>query len=103
MDDIVAGGVSVVAKPPDGEPPIRLLNIVNSRSESVATLVELLEASLGRQAILQNAARPRADVENTWADVSAINELVGYEPATPLTEGIPRFARWFLDWRRGVT
>jgi UDP-glucuronate 4-epimerase len=101
VDDIVAGIVAVVAKPPDGEPPVRLLNIGNSRSESVVTLVQLLEASLGRQAILREAPRPRADVENTWADVSAINELVGYEPATPLSEGIPRFAQWFLGWRRG--
>jgi UDP-glucuronate 4-epimerase len=101
VDDIVAGVVAVVAKPPDGEPPTRLLNIGNSRSESVATLVQLLEASLGRKAILRDAPRPRADVENTWADVSAINELAGYEPAIPLTEGIPRFAQWFLDWRRG--
>lgn len=100
IDDIVVGIVGVVERPPPpGEMP-RLLNIGNHRSESVSRLVALLEASLGRRAEIVDVARPAADVEETWADVDAIGALTGFSPATPLEEGIPRFARWFLDYHR---
>ena len=98
IDDIVAGVVGVLDRPPaSGEAP-RVLNIGNHRSETVSHLVALLEASLGRRAIIRDAGRPAADVEKTWASVEAIGALAGYAPSTPLEEGIPRFAAWFLAY-----
>ena len=99
IDDIVAGVVGVLDRPPSaGEPP-RLFNIGNHRSEPVTRLVDLLEQSLGRSAIIEEVARPAADVEETWASVDAIGALSGYIPTTSLDEGIPKFARWFLEYR----
>ena len=98
IDDIVAGVVGVLDRPPAaGEGP-RLLNIGNHCSESVSTLVTLLEQSLGRRAILRDVARPAADVAETWADINAIAALTGFAPATPLSVGIPKFADWFMDY-----
>jgi len=95
IDDIVGGVVGVMDRPPaSGEAP-RVLNIGNHRSETVSTLVGLLEQALGRRAIIQNVARPAADVAETWADVDAIGALTGFAPSTPLSVGIPRFADWF--------
>ncbi len=99
VDDVVAGILGVLDRAPvAGEGP-RLLNIGNHRSESVTRLVELLEQSLQRKAIVRYAARPAADVEETWASVDAIHALTGYMPQTPLEIGIPRFARWFQQFR----
>ncbi len=99
IDDIVAGVIGVLDRPPPaGEAP-RVLNIGNHRSETVTRLVELLEASLGRRATIRHVPRPAADVEETWAAVDAIGRLTGYTPTTPLDVGIPRFAAWFLDFR----
>jgi UDP-glucuronate 4-epimerase len=101
IDDIVAGVVASLDRPPaagDGAPP-RLLNIGNHRAESVSYLIELLEAALGRRAVLRAAPRPRADVAETCADINAIAALAGFAPATPLAVGIARFAAWFQDWR----
>jgi UDP-glucuronate 4-epimerase len=98
IDDIVAGVLGTMDRPPAaGEGP-RVLNIGNHRSETVRHLVALLEASLGRRAVLRNAPRPAADVEETWADVDAIGRLTGFAPSTTLEEGIPRFAAWFRDY-----
>jgi UDP-glucuronate 4-epimerase len=102
IDDIVAGVLGSLDRPPvasDSGLPQRLLNIGNHRSESVASLIALLEQSLGRKAVVRNAARPRADVAETCADIDAIARLTGFAPNTPLAEGIPRFARWFLEWQ----
>ena len=34
------------------------------------------------------------DVLRTFADVSRARALLGYQPTTPVEEGIPRFAEW---------
>lgn len=102
IDDIVAGVVGCLDRPPEDRHAARLLNIGNSRSEAVNELIDLLEKSLGRKAIRQTAARPLADVAETFASVEAIGALTGFAPLTPLSVGIPRFAAWFLEWAAGV-
>ena len=50
IDDIVGGVVGCLDRPPSGQaPPVRILNIGNTRAETVARLIALLEAALGRQ------------------------------------------------------
>jgi UDP-glucuronate 4-epimerase len=98
IDDIVAGVVGCLDRPPDGAPPVRVLNIGNRRSELVSTLVELLETSLGRPAVIREVPRPLSDVPETFASVAAISALTGFVPRTTLAEGIPRFADWFKAW-----
>ena len=96
----MSGVLGALDRPPaPGEGP-RLLNIGNHRSETVTRLVELLEQSLGRAAVVTHVPKPAADVEATWADVDAIAALPGFVPSTPLVVGIPRFARWFMEFRR---
>ena len=98
VDDIVTGVIGAMEQPPmAGEGP-RVLNIGNHRSETVTHLVGLLEASLGRRAIIHDVPRPAADVEETWASIDAITALTGFAPATTLEVGIPRFAEWFLEY-----
>ncbi len=99
IDDIVAGVVGCLDKPPlDKTPPARVLNIGNNRAEEVRTLVALLEQALGRKAVVRMAPRPAADVEETFASVDAISALTGFVPRTPLAEGIAKFAAWFREW-----
>jgi UDP-glucuronate 4-epimerase len=98
VDDIVAGVLGCLDRPPAGDVPARLLNIGNHQSEPVATLIALLEQALGRRAIVRAAPRPRADVAETFASIGSIAALTGFAPSTPLAVGIPRFAAWFLDY-----
>jgi UDP-glucuronate 4-epimerase len=98
IDDIVAGVVGCMDRPPEGELPARVLNIGNHRSEEVNTLIALLEQSLGQRAIVRDVARPAADVTETFASVDAIGSLTGFLPSTSLAEGIPRFVAWFRAW-----
>ena len=102
VDDIVAGVVGCLDRPPTGEggPPARVLNIGNTRAETVGRLISLLEDALGQRAIIVDVPRPRADVRATLADVSAISALTGYAPSTPLAVGVTLFASWLQEWRR---
>jgi UDP-glucuronate 4-epimerase len=100
IDDIVAGVLGCLDRPPEGALPARLLNIGNNRSEAVNTLIVLLEQALGRRAIVRDAPRPMADVEETFASLDAIGALTGFAPSTSLEEGIPRFVAWFRLWEK---
>ena len=99
IDDIVAGVVGCLDRPPEGVPPVRLLNIGNSGNEPVSRLVGLLEEGLGRRAVVVDGPRPLADVAETRASVAAIGALTGFAQGTPLSVGIPQFTAWFLEWR----
>ena len=98
IDDIVSGVLACLdAVPGSGVMP-RVFNIGNRRSEGVLALVALLEAALGRRAVVRTAPRPVADVGETCADLSAIEAAVGFTPRTPLEVGVPRFAAWFVEF-----
>jgi UDP-glucuronate 4-epimerase len=99
IDDIVAGVVGSLDRPPADTHVPRVLNIGNHRVEEVREMVRLLEEALGRKAIIRSAPRPTVDVEATFASVDAIGALTGYAPTTPLSVGIPRFVAWFKGWR----
>jgi UDP-glucuronate 4-epimerase len=97
VTDIVSGVLGALDRPPtDGKQ--RLLNIGNNRSVEVRRFVAVLEESLGRKAVVQDAPRPVTDVAETFADIGAIQALCGFEPKTPIEVGVPRFAAWFRDW-----
>jgi UDP-glucuronate 4-epimerase len=98
IDDIVAGVVDCLDRPPDNPHVPRLLNIGNHRAEEVRELVRLLEEALGHKAIIRSAPRPPVDVEATFASVDAIRALTGFAPTTPLLVGVPRFVRWLRQW-----
>jgi UDP-glucuronate 4-epimerase len=36
----------------------------------------------------------------TYADIDALKEATGFQPATPLEEGIGRFVAWYRDYYR---
>ena len=104
VDDVVAGVVGCLDRPPAGgvgEAPVRLLNIGNHRPERVLTLIALLEQALGRTALVRHAPRPAADWRRparTWRRSARCR---GFAPRTPLSEGVgavrrvvPEMAIW---------
>ncbi|QXM23563.1 SDR family NAD(P)-dependent oxidoreductase [Elioraea tepida] len=106
IDDIVAGilgcldaGPAVAARPDEpGGPPHRVYNLGNHRSEPLSRYIGLIEEALGRRAIVEHKPRPRADVPETYADITRAREDFGFDPATPIDLGIPSFIAWFRAW-----
>ena len=107
VDDIVRGIIACLVSPPadDGQMkaggstnPHAVYNIGNSRSEDLMRVVELLEQETGRKALLDPQPMQIGDVRETFADISAIEHDHGFEPATPIEQGIPRFVAWYRDY-----
>ena len=59
------------------------------------TMIELLEAALGVEAVKIMRPMQAGDVTATYADVSRLAALTGYAPKVGLAEGLARFVAWY--------
>lgn len=101
IDDIVGGILAAVDKRPvvEGGPPHKLYNIGNNRPEPLMKFVSILEEATGREAIKEMLPMQPGDVQSTYADVDSIRADLGFEPATSLEDGLPRFVDWFRRYK----
>jgi UDP-glucuronate 4-epimerase len=99
IDDIVAGVIACLDKPPAAAtmPPYRLYNIGNSNSEELERFVAILEDAIGRKAIIERVPMPPGDIEATFADITATTRDFGFVPKIGLAAGLPRFVAWYRD------
>ncbi len=103
IDDIVEGVVRLAASPPlAGAPAHEVFNIGNHQPVTVLKFIETLAAQLGIEPVLQMLPMQPGDVTITCADVDKLRERVGFEPSTPLAEGLRRFVEWFRPWNDGA-
>lgn len=58
-----------------------------------------LERALGREAVKNFKPMQPGDVEATYADTEALRRDVGFEPRTPLADGIARWADWHRAYK----
>jgi UDP-glucuronate 4-epimerase len=101
VDDIVAGVVSALDRPPAAEgtePPHRLYNLGNHRSEPLMRFIEVIERACGRQATIDFKPMQPGDVQATYADIEASRRDLDFEPRTSIDEGVPRFVSWFRGY-----
>jgi UDP-glucuronate 4-epimerase len=61
---------------------------------SLLELVRELESVLGFPAKIRWLPDQPGDVPQTWAAIEKARELLGYEPRTPLRQGLSRFVEW---------
>ena len=80
--------------------PYRLYNIGNNQPVELLTLIQTLEAALGKKAEKRMLPMQPGDVPETYADVDDLMRDVGFRPATPITTGIARFVEWYRAYYR---
>jgi len=107
IDDIVNGVIACLDNPPldDGKEkaggsfaPHRIYNIGNHRSEELMRMVGVLEEALGKKAVKDFQPMKPGDVKDTFADITAIQNDLGFQPSTAIDIGIPRFVSWYKDY-----
>jgi len=68
----------------------RVLNIATGSSETVDALADTIGRLLGRPVDKTYGPAQAGDVRESWADVSAAREAIGYEPVVGFEEGLRR-------------
>lgn len=105
IEDIVAGVLGATDAIPAahdpytiGGAPHRLFNLGNHRSERLEDFISTIEQAAGKEAIRQFSDMAPGDVKETYADISGAQEVFGYAPVTPISEGIPQFVEWYKGY-----
>ena len=112
IDDIVEGVIHVLDRPATAnlayDPlnpnpatsnvPWRIFNIGNNQPAELLDYIGLMENAVGKPAIMNFKPMQDGDVVATYADTQALNNWVGFAPATPLDIGLGRFVDWVRDY-----
>ncbi len=112
IDDIVEGVVRVLDLPAEKngswssiEPdpatsfaPYRVFNIGNSQPVQLVDFVRALESCLGQDAVIEYLPMQPGDVRSTKADVSELEQAVGFRPSISVQAGIRNFVAWYRDY-----
>jgi UDP-glucuronate 4-epimerase len=93
IDDIIQGTMAALRY--DG-PLFDIFNLGESETIRLKDLIGAIENALGKKAKINQLPEQPGDVPLTCADISKARKLLGYEPKTPLSDGLPRFIDWFL-------
>jgi nucleoside-diphosphate-sugar epimerase len=68
----------------------RIFNIAASAPATVNRLAELISEILGTEVTKEHGAPRPGDIRDSWADVTAAREQLGFEPSVDLEEGLRR-------------
>ena len=116
VDDIVEGVKRVMQRAPESTPdedglptpPYRVYNIGNSNPENLLDFVDTLQQELVRAGVLPEdfdfeshkklVPMQQGDVPITFADTSDLERDMGFAPATPLRDGLRKFAQWYKEF-----
>ncbi len=112
VDDIVEGIIRTLDHPATPNPawngeqpdpgtssaPARVYNIGNHQPVELLHFIDVLENALGKKAEKKLMPLQPGDVPATYADIDDLANDVGFKPATPIEEGIPRFVKWYREF-----
>ena len=109
IDDVVEGLSRVLQHIPEGNPnwssdhpdpassfaPYRNYNIGNNNPVELIHFIEIIETLLGKKAVVNFLPMQAGDVPETFADISDLEQDVGFKPCTPIEDGISKFIDWY--------
>jgi len=114
IDDIVQGVVRATDKvatpnpawsgdqpdPATSSAPYRLYNIGNHSPVQLMDYIACIEKAVGKTATKNMLPMQPGDVPTTFADIEDLKADIGFEPKTPIEEGVKRFVAWYRDYYR---
>jgi UDP-glucuronate decarboxylase len=92
IDDLVDGLIALMNTPPDVTGPV---NLGNPGEFTVLELAKLVLALTRSDAAIEEHPLPSDDPARRQPDISRARQLLGWEPAIPLEEGLRRTVDYF--------
>jgi UDP-glucuronate 4-epimerase len=93
IDDVIQGTMAALRY--EG-PLFDVFNLGESETIQLKDLIVAIENALGKKAKVNRLPEQPGDMPRTCADISKARKLLGYNPTTRLSDGLPRFIDWFL-------
>ncbi|HKU58288.1 MAG TPA: NAD-dependent epimerase/dehydratase family protein [Gaiellaceae bacterium] len=99
VDDCVDGIARGVYAISEGRVANETINLAYGQGNTLVRAAELISAELGVEPSITLAPSLLGEVTHYVADIRKAHELLGWQPQTPLAEGIPKGVSWFRKWR----
>jgi nucleoside-diphosphate-sugar epimerase len=90
VDDAVAATIAAMERAPSGA----IYNVGGGEEASMLEAIALLERISGRELDVRHIGVAQGDVLRTRADIARIRSALGWEPRTPLGEGLEAMWSW---------
>jgi UDP-glucuronate 4-epimerase len=91
IDDIIAGVIAAL----DSDLPFEIFNLGNSSPVQLSDFMATLERVTDLEANVEARPLPAADPPITYANVEKARRLLGFNPKTPLEQGLEHFWAWY--------
>ena len=80
------------------EPEYEIINLGGSETTQLKDLIAGIGNAMGVDPEIEQLPTQPGDVKHTYADISKAQELLGYQPDTPIKEGLRKFADWVTQY-----
>src|SRR5881628_3501629 len=97
IDDVIQGTMAALQYQ---GPLYDVFNMGESETIQLKELISAIENALGKKAKVNRLPEQPGDMPLTCADISKARKLLGYNPTTKFSKGLPRFVDWFLSSQR---
>ncbi len=95
VDDIAEGTVLAMK-----EVGYEIINLGGGKNPiSIKTMIGMMEERLGKKAVIDRKPFHRADMMDTWADITKAGRILGWKPEVPFDEGVRRTVEWHVENR----
>lgn len=78
--------------------PFKIYNIGNNTPVELNRFIDEIENKIGKKAIRNLLPLQAGDVPETYAEISDLENDIGFKPKTPIEVGISNFIDWYLDY-----
>ena len=93
VDDIALGTIKAIKKV-----GYEIINLGGGQNPvSLNTIIKEIEKLLGKKAEFKFLPFHKADIKETWADISKAKELLNWEPTIGVNEGVKKSVEWYLE------
>jgi nucleoside-diphosphate-sugar epimerase len=99
VDDCVDGIARGVEALAGGRVANSTINLAYGQGNTLVRAAELIAGEFGTEAQIEYAPSLLGEVTRYVADIRKARDLLGWTPATPLDEGVPKAVAWFREWR----
>jgi UDP-glucose 4-epimerase len=94
VDDCSAGILAAIERLVGRQINNETINLAYGQGSTLVDLVNLISLSLRKEPRVTYEPARKGEVTRYVADISKARRLLGYNPQTPLTGGIPRAVKW---------
>jgi len=95
IEDIIDGVVKSIKYIEQNNNVYEIINLGESETISLKKMVETIENSLGKKALINKLPMQPGDVQRTNADITKAKDMIGYNPKTKFKDGIDKFVSWY--------